>query len=481
MSELFRDRQIEEVMSAAIQEWQSGSSMQGAMGGVIGGSWGNILSFTNAHGGGFASAETRGQRNLSAEGAQRLHDTISQRSHASRSRYGTVVKDATQAELAFAQTRVVRNHNHCHMLNILYYEVLQRYEIITRLVRSYDVALIELPERVFIGPFIEPPARLPGMLPGIKGLEKSPDVTSEELLTRRHELAPFLLEPDLEGCFDALERVLCLFTQARAGHWTDARGDAEVGEMELRIHVAESAPARFAIGIALITTWGEEISLNNYRIVSAGERARLLMPAPTKRLRWSDIASAKLIATGMSAEPAPAVASAELETESNGRRWAPFGVFAPPEGEAGPLTPILPPEERAGGIYELGGDRDTRAYFWEFRPRFATGRMDDPRIEADPEDICCIDRLITHLNYHRDHYNAVLNAMMSPHERALLLSELPFDSERAGLSGERVEGRLFDFVENRLVGVLGRTIALPLRNADDFARSLELEPFRALR
>src|SRR5215831_7931249 len=44
----------------------------------------------------------------------------------------TVVVQASQAEQDVVQIRTATNHNHCHALTVLYYEVLRQYRVVTR-------------------------------------------------------------------------------------------------------------------------------------------------------------------------------------------------------------------------------------------------------------------------------------------------------------------------------------------------------------
>lgn len=104
-------------------------------------------SITGALGGGYST--TSGTRNLDANTVQRLADTVAQFSAAVRRLHSTVVVQAAQAEQEHIETRTVTNHNHCHALTVLYYEVLRHYNVTTRLIDTRDVLFIKYPVTTF--------------------------------------------------------------------------------------------------------------------------------------------------------------------------------------------------------------------------------------------------------------------------------------------------------------------------------------------
>ncbi len=85
---------------------------------------------------------------MEAETTQQLSETISQASNASRRLRGTVIVQASQTERERLETRTVTNHNHCHALSILYYEILRHYCVTTRAAREKDVIFISYQDRL---------------------------------------------------------------------------------------------------------------------------------------------------------------------------------------------------------------------------------------------------------------------------------------------------------------------------------------------
>lgn len=143
---LKRDRTIEEVVHATLDEWQRGGSV---MGGVAASGTTGALGAAAALGGGYAT--TSGTRDLNADMSQRVADAVGQASTSVRSFTSTVVVQQSEAEKSTAQTRVVRNHNHCHALTVLYHEVVRHYRVVTRPSRRRRVLLAPFASEPFKG------------------------------------------------------------------------------------------------------------------------------------------------------------------------------------------------------------------------------------------------------------------------------------------------------------------------------------------
>jgi hypothetical protein len=187
-----RDRTITETVKAGLKELQHGSSFMGgtasaagATGGANMGALGLGAAVGNTWSLGGSTATSDGSRDLAAENVQTLNDSFSQASSAQREINSTVVIQARQEEKESIQTRTFSNYNHSHTLTVLYYEVLRHYRVTVDWVGRRPAVLLQIPA-----------GRLPNNLYG------------NTLLTRRHLLEPFLLDPKLSANFDALARVL---------------------------------------------------------------------------------------------------------------------------------------------------------------------------------------------------------------------------------------------------------------------------------
>lgn len=182
-----RDRVIEEAVEATLQEWQSGDSFMGGTagtGGYGGGGWGQMWGVTGSHSLGYGMASTEGTRTAEADTTQHLADRIQQATSMARQLRSTVVTQATQAEREQFETRTVTNHNHCHALTVLYYEVVRHYLVSTRFVGEQEVLFVRYKQHKFL---------------------RDDRETIQLLHKYRHVLLRNLLDPQLAASFDIVD------------------------------------------------------------------------------------------------------------------------------------------------------------------------------------------------------------------------------------------------------------------------------------
>lgn len=82
---------------------------------------------------GTIKSESGGNREVLGQVQQNLNDSTVQNASNIRSLYSTVIVTDEQSEKEDIRTRNVTNYNHSHALTIQYYEVLQKYDIVTAL------------------------------------------------------------------------------------------------------------------------------------------------------------------------------------------------------------------------------------------------------------------------------------------------------------------------------------------------------------
>lgn len=217
--DLRRDRTIEEVVEGAVSETQRGRSFLGGtagtggygsqggggssggesggaggplggLGGLGGGGGGGGSPFGfgifGSHALGIGRSRSSGSRDTEVETTQTLNDNIVQSANSVRRLRGTVVVQSNQSEAENIQTRTVRNHNHCHALTVLFYEIVRHFHVVTRAVREREVILIKN-------------AALPGQY-----IER---FSFEQLSVLRFRLEPALLDRRLSGGFEAIDEL----------------------------------------------------------------------------------------------------------------------------------------------------------------------------------------------------------------------------------------------------------------------------------
>jgi hypothetical protein len=176
----YRDRNIEETITAAVDESQGGFSVLGALAGAATGLTTGGISWAITAALGASVAHSSGERNTEANSTQTLHDHVKQATSSRRSLSSTVIVQGTQEEHNALETRTITNHNHCHALTVQYYEVLRNFRLVTTFERKRPVVLI---------PFA------------------LVEFSWENALRFRTLLERVLLEPQLASCFDAIVRV----------------------------------------------------------------------------------------------------------------------------------------------------------------------------------------------------------------------------------------------------------------------------------
>lgn len=159
--DLHRDRTIEEVVEGAVDEVQEGGSTS------VQGGGGLNLGFISIGGGAASSGSfSEGHRRTTLDTVQSISDRITQRSSAMRSRRSMVVTESQQAEQEEVRTRNVRNSNRNHALTVEYFQVLEHYQVDTRLDEQVDVLLVPYKVPVELWSTLPSPERFASQIHG---------------------------------------------------------------------------------------------------------------------------------------------------------------------------------------------------------------------------------------------------------------------------------------------------------------------------
>jgi len=412
-----RDRIIEETVSATLREWQRGGSILG--GGSIAGSLGGGLAGALALGGGYST--TSGDRDINAETVQTIADSVSQATTAVRSMFSTVIVQASQAERDVIETRTVTNHNHCHALTILYYELLRQYRVVTRLAKGTDVVLIKKPHQ---------------------------DFTVETALCSRPFLESALLEPRLQACFEALVRI----------HYEEIPAPEEPRVQNIRRLIAHVTTGNEAAGAPFGTS---DIQLIIQRTDG------------TESGPWKlkgDFEENEVDTTTIELDSAIA-----LETVR--RVGIEFTSHGDDDWEMKRLRIEYALEEPAGVhlLYDSDTDSDATpplphefeadSHWWGSPLSFEVPDEGPGPAELQRKsDEACAKHLIAHLNCHKTYYWRVIWMSQDPGVYAKKFDRYPYPPGSSS-------GRLLDHIELRPVAVIGEYIAFPL-NTSTFAKEL---------
>lgn len=197
-----RDRDVNEVISATLNESIKGKSIGVTAGASGGGSFGGSISGSatdpttgaSAKGGiggmlsSFTSigvsgsvASQKATRSMSSNLHNKLRDRINQSAQAVRSQRSVVIQSVSQNERVSATTKVIANKNLCHSVNYLFFEILKHYAI--------EQEIVDVRECLFIPMKITP-------------------FDAKKAIRWKHILQPIMPTKDLWLGFDALQNIV---------------------------------------------------------------------------------------------------------------------------------------------------------------------------------------------------------------------------------------------------------------------------------
>ncbi|MCX7068258.1 MAG: hypothetical protein NTW85_11270 [Methylococcales bacterium] len=145
------ERDIVDQLGGGINEATRGSSDAttsgvsagvGASGsaGFFGASLGVAGGYANAN----SSASQNSSRNVSQFFGEKLRQSIMQNSNSYRQQNASVVTTVQEGQHYSAETEVVANHNHCHPLTMMYFEVLRHYAVFQELASVEECVFVPL-------------------------------------------------------------------------------------------------------------------------------------------------------------------------------------------------------------------------------------------------------------------------------------------------------------------------------------------------
>ena len=148
---LLSERSIVDQIGGSISEALAGSSSAstsgvsaglGAAGSV--GAFGASLGVAGGYSNSNSSASQNSSRDLSQFFSERLRQSIQQNASSYRQLNATAVTAVQEGQQYSATTDVVANHNHCHSLTMMYFEVLRHFAIFQELVNVEECVFVPL-------------------------------------------------------------------------------------------------------------------------------------------------------------------------------------------------------------------------------------------------------------------------------------------------------------------------------------------------
>ncbi|HEU4657704.1 MAG TPA: papain-like cysteine protease family protein [Capillimicrobium sp.] len=461
------DRDISDVVSSTLRERLDGSSFAdvGAAGGGLGAFIGPLI-IGGAGGVATASSTARQSsgRDVSGSALNQVRDRTMQAASAVRGQRATVVQTARQGESVSATTEVLANYNHCHAMTVEYFEVLRHLQV--------SQELHEVQECLFVPMAITP-------------------FSQSKALRWRDVLEPSLRRPALRGAFASLERVATSWADADMpdGRYADEPVVHLEGDLGLRMRIPR--PQDAGDGGFDESQWvGYEPWLGGITPREAFERYLGIAPpnrrdaiwdrnlAPGIAQRLVNALTLELLRAG-AAGPHRLVIDPTLVSSFAQDRTLTIGLRVDAASIAG-VTRAAISGVRLGAPANAPGQVTMTVDTASFRYRtdhlahdlVAGRRVSNDLSATDAAELLApldalerrnprerdrrlADELLEHLDEHLEHYHRAIWLRMDPNRRYLLLD---------GFIAPDAGGRsVASVVENRIAGIVGNSLVMPLR------------------
>lgn len=426
-----RANSLGETMNAATNHFGVGATAAEGIGAGIsaplGGGVGANLGMARAIG----VTANYNRNTFSGEAAREFADHIQQTAEVWRREHQTIVAEQSESEDHSVSIRHVCNKNWGKVLNIFYHEVLENHRVTTRAKGVRDVYFI-------------PHSR--------------PDFDLHRAFCSRPFLEPFLLDPTLARCFEALKYVLFdprYKDDDAAGENAGADGgDADTPapapspttnsfRVELRIGnngLTKGRPAALVIGLHS----GSEIEVNIQRDENWKKKSSYSYILTTAPIVPSEIA---YIGFKNNSSWAVDIDSYKVSFNDPNGGWKVIGTYAP------------------GKVRSKS--KSTQSFNVDWKPPAtdapadngatdqipSTAQLDAKEEKADRRR--CAEALVAHLNCHAFYYNSLLWLLRDRNERYSWL-------EGFGCG----ETPLSDLVEPEPIAVLGHYVAFPVSGSE---------------
>jgi hypothetical protein len=391
------DRLIVETMQSSVRN----TSLAGASGTSSGATAklplkGVMLNMTAAFGANVSGSITTQQ--AAAITNNRLSERIAQSASLVASQRSSVVFQTAASEHQTYQTRTIRNHNHCHTLTLMYYQVNRSYRVVTDYKGERDVILIKYDNK---------------------------DFDAQRAYCNAHVLKDALLDPALSSCFDALGDALFCCDKESAG---------ETGMMDsLTFSFKLETGIPFSLTLILNTTNGPMTlpQINLLGVVQPGGTfsQTISLPGQVDPKQLTSIL-------------------AVIHHASGGGFGAGAGILVVSDLK---VTYHAVGHDDPLGLYDSPGPT-----FVQSSLEMPTKAELPPPSGVVNECIrasCCVKKLVGHLNCHKRYYNGIVWLNEDPNERVTRWSCCHRNGAQFSLIGE---------IENEPLTVYGDYVVFPV-------------------
>lgn len=395
------DRLISEAMQSTVKN----KSLMGASGTTSGATAtvpleGVMLNMTGALGASVAGSISK--QTLAANTTNELSERITQASSFVSSQRNSAVYQTTASEHQTYQTRTVRNHNHCHTLTMMYYQVNRNYRVVTEYKGEREVILVKY---------------------------ENDDFDAKRAYCNAHLLKDALLDPNLRSCFDELGDALFCCDQTPVGK------EGLMDSLTITMNVAAGGGIITAIQVTLNTANGQvALPLTNTGWAVPGTHTQTInLPVQVDPKQVNAIFISFHSLGGLSGSGFGG-GSTNLFIASD------IDVTYHAVGYPNPLKLAslhTPTEIRQLLVMEAKAEI----------PPTKEGR--NPCVEAS----CCIQKLLGHLNCHKRYYNRIVWLNEDQNERVMRWSCCRDGDEQFSF---------IDQIENNPLAVYGDFVVFPV-------------------
>lgn len=150
-ADLFSERDITDQVAGNLNEASRGRSSSDTSGisaglglGAVGDFFSGVLGVSGGAASADSSASQNSSRSTSASFGEKLRQKLTQNAQSYRQLNATVVTTVKEGQQYSVNTEVVANHNHCHALTMMYFEVLRHFAIYQELVNVEECIFVPL-------------------------------------------------------------------------------------------------------------------------------------------------------------------------------------------------------------------------------------------------------------------------------------------------------------------------------------------------
>lgn len=359
-----------------------------------------------------------GSRKSTTEMVQDINETHRQLANSYSSYNSVAVYETTQSEARNTTTRNLRNHNHCHTLTFMYYEIVQNIKLITEEQGTRDALFIKYP---------------------------TPCFTLKDVIAKRHILRDVLLDQALVECLDGI----CMEDYSCDCSSPVSTGDDGGGSTPTDpVCPATATKLHVSVTIADKTWAGSEGNLYLLLNIGGSIQSFYISHAPDGKYKKN-----KTYTVEISIPPTCVTDITQVGLELIGTNKIILSNLAIDyECQEDPGTPYFLFNQGLNNL-ELDNSKQmlNRAVSPE-TPNIQPPNDDTPPAIQAAQDAadCCESNLLQHLNCNKLYYYKIFWMLEDENERAVRLEPYTYLGQP-----------LLDQMENTPVGVIGDWVAFP--------------------